>query len=437
MTTPSIEPLNILIVGGGGREHALAWRCLNEGHRVVAAPGSAGMAGDGVEIADVSVSDAEGIVDLALRERIGLAIVGPEQPLVEGLADRLRDAGVPTLGPGAAAAELEGSKAAAKAFMQRHGIPTARYVTVASLDDGLAALEGFDTPPVIKASGLAAGKGVTVPDTMDEARAALEACLSDHRFGSAGATVVIEERMHGEEASFFAICDGARAVALAPAQDHKRIFDGDQGPNTGGMGAYAPAPVCTAAICEAVTREVVEPTLAGLAEEERPFVGVLFVGLMVGGDGRARVVEYNVRFGDPEVQPLLFGLEGELTPVLHAAARGALDELGPDQTRLEARPAVTVVMASGGYPASSTKGVAIEGIERAAARTDVKVFHAGTRRDEDGTWRTNGGRVLGVCARGDSLETAIARAYEAVGDIRFDGAQVRSDIGARARARTP
>lgn len=426
--------MKILIIGKGGREHAVAWRAVTEGHEVHAVPGSHGMADDGVVCTPVDTSDLDAIVDYAVSERFELAIVGPEQPLVDGLATRLRKAGVDTLGPRASAAELEGSKAAAKAFMQRHAIPTARFVTVASLDDGIDALSSFAQPPVIKASGLAAGKGVTVPETFEEARAALEACLSDRRFGAAGATVVIEERMLGEECSFFAICDGTSAVTLAPAQDHKRIFDGDRGPNTGGMGAYAPAPVCDEALREAVMRTIVEPTLRGLEEEGRTFVGVLFVGLMIDANGQPRVVEYNVRFGDPEVQPLMFGLEEDIVPRLAAAARG---ELAPDDVgrALACTPAVSVVIASAGYPESSTKGVEIRGLDAAARHEGVKVFHAGTRRDEDGTWRTDGGRVLGVCARGHDLDTAIARAYAAAAEISFEGAQLRTDIGARARGR--
>ncbi len=423
--------MKILIIGKGGREHALAWRCLHEGHEVHATPGSDGMSDDGVRCEPIDASDLDAIVDYAVQQRVELAIVGPEQPLVEGLASRLRKAGVDTLGPRATAAELECSKAAAKGFMQRHAIPTANFVTVASLDDGLSALESFDRPPVIKASGLAAGKGVTVPETFDEARKALQACLSDRRFGAAGATVVVEERMFGEECSFFAICDGVRAVTLAPAQDHKRIFDGDRGPNTGGMGAYVPAPICDAAMQAKVMKTIVEPTLRGLEEEARPFVGVLFVGLMIDERGEPRVVEYNVRFGDPEAQPLMWGLASPLVPVLYAAARGELPEDAPP---LDYSPAVSVVMASAGYPESSTKGVPIHGLQAAAKLEGVKVFHAGTRREPDGTWVTDGGRVLGVCAKGPDLATAIARAYAAVDAISFEGAQVRTDIGARALA---
>ncbi|MGB1698474.1 MAG: phosphoribosylamine--glycine ligase, partial [Nannocystaceae bacterium] len=326
-----------------------------------------------------------------------------------------------------ASAVLEGSKAQAKAFMARHEIPTARHVTVTTLDEGFAALESFDVAPVVKASGLAAGKGVTVPESFDEARTALRACIETGKFGEAGQTVVLEERMSGEELSFFAISDGTHALTLSAAQDHKRIFDGDLGPNTGGMGAYAPAPLCDEALRERIEREVVAPTLAGLKAEGMPLVGVLFCGLMVSEDGAPRVIEYNVRFGDPETQPLMLGLNAPIMEHLHAAALG---DLRPG--RLDGTPAVSVVMASAGYPESSTKGCVIEGLD-AVDDPDVKVFHAGTRRGESGAWETAGGRVLGVCARGTDLEAAIQKAYAAVDGLSFEGAQVRRDIGAHAR----
>ncbi len=429
----------ILIIGSGGREHALAWRCKHEGHRVIVAPGSQGiaatLAGHGVagqgSCVGVAEDDHAGLIELARREGVELAIVGPEAPLVAGLADRLREAGIATVGPGAAGAELEGSKAAAKAFMQRHQIPTARHVTVQSLDAGLAALRSFEVPPVIKASGLAAGKGVTVAESFFEAEDALRACLQGGRFGAAGREVVLEERLIGQEASFFVLTDGTRAATFVACQDHKRIGDGDTGPNTGGMGAYAPAPIVDEAVHGRVMSTIVEPTLAGLRAEGRPFIGVLFVGLMIDPQGRPAVIEYNVRFGDPEVQPLMLGLEVELVPRLLAAARGELvDE------RLPGSPAATIVLASAGYPERSTSGVEIRGLAEAMCRIegdpDLAIFHAGTSRDDAGRWLTKGGRVLGVCAKGSDLRAAVSRAYALVHTLEIEGGQWRRDIAARA-----
>jgi phosphoribosylamine---glycine ligase len=422
----------ILIVGSGGREHALAWRCASEGHRVVASPGSDAIAA----VADCfTVGGDADLIALCEREGVELAIIGPEAPLVDGLADRLRAAGIATFGPSQAAAELEGSKAAAKAFMAAHQIPTARHVTVRDVRSGIAALHGFEVPPVVKASGLAAGKGVIVAQTHAEAEAALRACLEGGQFGAAGAEVVLEQRLVGEEASFFVLTDGVRATTFAACQDHKRIGEGDTGPNTGGMGAYAPAPVVDEMVRGRVLDRVVAPTLAGLRAEGRPFVGVLFVGLMIDA-GQPSVIEYNVRFGDPEIQPLLLGLEVELVPRLFAAARGQgelIDEALPGS------PAATIVLASAGYPETATKGVEIRGLERAmaiaAADPDLAIFHAGTRRDEQGVWRTAGGRVLGVCARGPALQTALDRAYGLLGTVELDGGQFRRDIGARVLGR--
>ena len=417
----------ILIIGSGGREHALAWRCASEGHRVLASPGSDAIA----SVADcfpVGSAHAD-LVALARREQVDLVIVGPEEPLVAGLADAMRAAGIVTFGPSAAAAQLEGSKAIAKRFMQAHGIPTARHVTVSSMPEALAALRSFERPPVVKASGLAAGKGVVVAETHAEAESAVRACLEGGRFGAAGAEVVLEQRLLGQEASFFALTDGTRAAWLEACQDHKRIGDGDTGPNTGGMGAYAPAPIVDATVRGRVLDRIVMPSLAGLRAEGRPFVGVLFVGLMIDEAGDPLVIEYNVRFGDPEVQPLMLGLEGQVVPRLLAAARAdgeLIDEALPG------RPAATVVMASAGYPESSTKGVEIAGLDAAMAAAasdpDLAIFHAGTKRDGD-RWVTNGGRVLGICARADNLRTALDRAYATVDRIHIDGGQFRRDIG--------
>lgn len=395
---------------------------------MIASPGSdaIGELGDCFAVA----SDAE-LIGLARREDVGLAIIGPEAPLVDGQADLLREAGIPTIGPSRAAAQLEGSKAAAKSFMVAHGIPTARHVTVGDLQAGLAALRGFERPPVIKASGLAAGKGVTVAETYAEAEAALRECLEDRRFGAAGAKVVLEQRLVGEEASFFVLTDGTRATTFEACQDHKRIGEGDTGPNTGGMGAYAPAPIVDAAVRGRILDRIVEPTLAGLRSEGRPFIGVLFVGLMI-DEGQPSVIEYNVRFGDPEVQPLMLGLEVPLVPRLLAAAEGRgelLDE------HLPGKPAASIVLASAGYPASSTKGVEIRGLDPAmaiaAADPELAIFHAGTKRDGE-LWRTAGGRVLGVCACANDLRAALSRAYGLLDGIELEGGLFRRDIGARA-----
>jgi len=417
--------MRIVIFGSGGREHALAWRCVSEGHEVHVAPGSDGIAADAT-CHPLALTDLAAATALARALAPDLVIVGPEQPLVDGLADRLRAAGLTVFGPSAAAAELEGSKAVAKAFMARHNIPTARYVRVNSVHFGLEALREFATPPVVKASGLAAGKGVTVAETFAEAELALRACLEGQAFGGAGETVVLEERLTGEEASLFVITDGERWLCLPPAQDHKRLRDGDHGPNTGGMGAYCPAPVCDPRVLAAVEAEVIGPTLAGLRAEGRPFVGCLFIGLMI-DDGRAKVIEYNARFGDPEIQPVLFGLQQPIAAHLLAAARGRLDPTAA----LLAMPAATVVFAAAGYPGRVEPGAAITGLATAADMPEVKVFHAGTRREGDG-WVTAGGRVLGVCARGPTLAAAIARAYEACAVIEVAGGHHRSDIGARA-----
>lgn len=416
----------ILVVGNGGREHALAWRLRHEGHEVIAAPGREGY-GDDARCVAVDPSDHAAVVACARDERVDLVVVGPEQPLVDGLADRLRDAGIATVGPGAAAAELEGSKAAAKRFMAAHGIPTARSETVHELPAALAALERFEVPPVVKADGLAAGKGVTVAQTHAEAREALEQCLAAGAFGAAGRTVVLEERLVGQEVSLLALTDGMHAATFLPAQDHKRLLDGDAGPNTGGMGAYAPAPIYDDAVAERVRAKILAPTLAGLRAEGRPFVGVLFLGLMIDPQGEPWVIEYNCRFGDPEVQPLLFGLREPLLPRLLDAAHGRLHDAA-----LAGDPAATVVLAAAGYPAAPRTGDRIEGLDELVGEPDVKAFHAGTRRDGNG-WVTAGGRVLGVCARGPTLVQALDRALAAAERVRFAGRQLRRDIGARAR----
>lgn len=424
--------MKALVIGSGGREHALCWRLAHEGHEVHATPGSDGIAADATCHRDVG-DDPNAIAGLAKDLGTDLAIVGPEAPLVAGLADVLRRADVPTFGPGAHAAELEGSKAAAKAFMAAHDIPTAHHETVTELADGLAGVdrfvERFGTPPVVKADGLAAGKGVVVADTAEQAREALRSMMADGAHGGAGQTCVLEQRLTGQEVSLFVITDGTRARTLLPAQDHKRIGDGDTGPNTGGMGAYVPAPIFDDAVAQRARTRIVAPTLAGLSAEGRPFVGVVFIGLMIDAAGEPYVIEYNCRFGDPEVQPLMFGATEPVAEHLLAAATGSLTD-----GTIAGRPAMTVVMASAGYPASSSKGDLISGLDAAGALTqpDVHVFHAGTRRTDDGSWVTHGGRVLGVCARADDLASARDNAYAAAATIDFPGRQMRRDIGARA-----
>jgi phosphoribosylamine--glycine ligase len=416
----------VLVVGSGSREHALAWALARAGHAPIVAPGNAGTRFLGRN-ADVRADDLSGLVALAKTERVELVVIGPEAPLVLGLADALAEANIPCFGPSKAAARLEGSKAFMKAFLKRHRIPTAEFVVVSDRESAHAHVRRVGRPLVVKTDGLAAGKGVVVASTVEETLEAIDAAMVHGAFGDAGRTLVLEERLAGEEASFHVLCDGARALALPAAQDHKRIFDGDRGPNTGGMGAYAPAPIVTASVQAEVLRAVVEPTLRGLADEGTPFRGVLFVGLMI-DQGKPRVLEFNVRFGDPEACVLLPLLPGDPFALLHGAAIGQLR----DVPGVRPGAALGVVMASEGYPASPRTGDAIEGLEAAAALKDVLVFHAGTRRGDDGIVRTSGGRVLTVVGLGADLEVARRRAYEGVSRIRWRGEQHRSDIGWRA-----
>jgi len=431
--------MDVLVVGSGGREHALVWKIGRSPRveRVLAAPGSDAMAEIATCFPDVSAGDFDAVTDLARREGVGLVVIGPEDPLAGGLADRLRKAGVATFGPSAEAAQLEGSKAFAKGFMARHGIPTADFSVFDDLQAARTHMAALPRPGfcVVKADGLAAGKGVAVCDDLVAAQHALEEIMGHRRFGEAGARVVIEERLDvpgAQEASYYAITDGERIVTLAAAQDHKRALDADRGENTGGMGAYSPAPVVTPAVERRIRREIVEPAVRGMAEDGHPFSGVLFVGLMVDPEGGARVVEFNVRFGDPETQPLLVRLESDLVPLLHGAATGALDPDHPECRPVWGDAAVCVVLASGGYPRDYEKGRAITGLEAAAAGEGVVVFHAGTRRTETGAYVTNGGRVLGVTARGASVAEAQQRAYAAADHIHFEGRHLRRDIAARA-----
>jgi phosphoribosylamine--glycine ligase len=399
---------------------------------VLAAPGSAGIARDAQCFPEIKSDDAAAIEALAKREGVELVVVGPEQPLCDGLADRLRAAGLAVFGPSAAAARLEGSKAFAKEFMARHAIPTASFAVFRELAAAQRHVRALGGPCVVKADGLAAGKGVAVCDGPEEALRALDEIMGARRFGSAGDAVVIEECLVGEEASFYAISDGRDFVTLAAAQDHKRVQDGDRGENTGGMGAYSPAPVFSPAVEKRVIEEVVHPAIRGMAAEGQPFAGVLFVGLMIDPAGTPRVVEFNVRFGDPETQPLLVRMQGDLVPLLLGAARGDLSR-APRPDWQDA--AVCVVLASGGYPRDFEKGFAIEGLAAAEAVEDVVVFHAGTASDGRGGFVTSGGRVLGVTARGRDVAEATRRAYAAADRIQFRGRHLRRDIAARALGR--
>ncbi|MBW2270253.1 MAG: phosphoribosylamine--glycine ligase [Deltaproteobacteria bacterium] len=423
--------MRILVVGSGGREHALLWKIAQSplASALHAAPGSAAIGELATCHPDVKANDLVALQALAEREAIDLVVVGPEDPLAAGLTDRLRAAGIAVFGPTAAAAQLEASKTFAKQFMARHGIPSAAFAVFDSLDAARAHVRELGGPCVVKADGLAAGKGVAVCDGPEDAEAALDEMMRERRFGDAGATVVIEERMQGEEASYYAISDGERVVTLTAAQDHKRALDGDCGENTGGMGAYAPAPVVNDAVEKRILEEVVHPAIRGMASDGVPYTGVLYVGLMIDASGAPRVVEFNVRFGDPETQPLLVGMQGDLVPLLDGAARGRLDNEAAVGFR---DAAVCVVLASGGYPRSYPSGKPITGLEAAAAQEGVVVFHAGTRRAADGGFETAGGRVLGVTARGVSVAEARERAYAACDVIAFEGAHRRNDIASRA-----
>ncbi len=426
--------MRVLVVGSGGREHALAWKIAASPlvDEVLAAPGSDGMADVARCLPQVKASDLDAVVAAARDEAVDLVVVGPEDPLAAGLVDRLREAGIASFGPSAEAAQLEGSKQFAKEFMARHDIPTADFAVFDALEPARAYVREQGGPCVVKADGLAAGKGVFVCDDPDAALTALDEIMGERRFGEAGARVVIEERMQGEEASYYAITDGERVVTLAAAQDHKRALDGDRGENTGGMGAYSPAPVVSDAVEKRILEEIVHPAIRGMARDGTPYTGVLFVGLMIDAAGVPRVVEFNVRFGDPETQALLLRMEGDLVPLLDGAARGRLE---PEINLGWGDAAVCVVLASGGYPRAYETGRVIDGLDAPADDPDVVVFHAGTRRGADGRFETAGGRVLGVTARGASVAVARERAYAAADRIRFEGRHLRRDIADRALER--
>ncbi|HVQ41341.1 MAG TPA: phosphoribosylamine--glycine ligase [Vicinamibacterales bacterium] len=422
--------MKVLVLGAGGREHALAWRLSRDPDHpeIITAPGNPGMASVG-RVFDVDPLNPDAVAALVERERVDLTVVGPEAPLEKGLADRFRVLGLPVVGPSSLGAALECSKAHAKAFMLEHRIPTARFVVCDTAEAALAALDDFGTPVVVKADGLAAGKGVTVASSRQEAEAAIRAAIVDRLFGDAGSRVVIEECLTGPEVSLFYLSDGRTAIPLGSAQDHKRIFDEDRGPNTGGMGAFAPSPLATAELVDDITRRVVQPVLDGHRAMGSEYTGFLYVSLMLTGDG-PKVIEFNVRFGDPEAQVVLPLLEGNLTELLYAAATSALGN------RTLAEPedkAVGVVLASRGYPATSESGRPILGIGRASAVPGVTVFHAGTRISGD-ELVTAGGRVLTVTARASGFQKAIDVAYQAVSAIQFEGMQFRRDIGQKALA---
>jgi len=419
--------INILLIGGGGREHALAWKIAQspELGRMFAAPGNPGIARH-AELVSLDPGDHAAVVGFCAANAVGLVVVGPEAPLVAGLADALEAADVAVFGPSAAAARLEGSKGFTKDLCRDANIPTAAYARFADAQTALQYVRSRGAPIVVKADGLAAGKGVTVAATLDEAEAAIRACF-DGAHGSAGAEVVVEDCLSGEEASFFALVDGAVVIPLATAQDHKRVGEGDTGSNTGGMGAYSPAPVMNDAMVKRVIDDIVLPTVATLAFRGTPYRGVLYAGLMIDADG-PQLIEYNVRFGDPETQALMLRLESDLLPLMRATAAGGL--MSVDSPTWSADPAMTVVMASRGYPGAYAKGTPIAGLEDAEAVPGVTVFHAGTA-ERDGALVANGGRVLNVTARGTTLAEARDRAYEAVDRIRWADGFCRRDIGWR------
>ncbi|HEX7270510.1 MAG TPA: phosphoribosylamine--glycine ligase [Casimicrobiaceae bacterium] len=419
--------MKVLVIGGGGREHALAWRIARSPRvaRVFVAPGNAGTERE-EGLINVEVAGAEELVRFAKREQITLTVVGPEAPLAAGLVDAFRAEGLRIFGPTRAAAQLESSKDFAKAFMARHAIPTAAYATFSDAPAAHAYVDASGAPIVVKADGLAAGKGVVVAATAGEAHAAIDAMLGDRRLGEAGARVVIEEFLAGEEASFIVMADGEHALPLASSQDHKRLLDGDRGPNTGGMGAYSPAPVVTPSVHARIMREIILPAIRGMAAEGMPYTGFLYAGVMIDAAGAPRTLEFNCRLGDPEAQPIMMRLKSDLVELLQHALEGTLDLVDAEWDR---RAALGVVVAAAGYPEQPRKGDAISGLD--AAPADCCVFHAATARADD-TVVTSGGRVLCVTALGETVRQAQRTAYAAVRSIHFDGMQYRTDIGYRA-----
>jgi len=425
--------MNVLIVGNGGREHALAWKAAQSPRveRVYVAPGNAGTAGENkVENIPIGAEDIAALIHFAKEASIGLTIIGPEAPLVAGIVDQFKAQGLRCFGPGQDAAQLEGSKAFTKDFLARHQIPTAAYQNFTDPEAASAYIRAQGAPIVVKADGLAAGKGVIVAMSEEEAIAAVQDMLAGNSFGQAGHRVVIEEYLEGEEASFICMVDGKHILPMASSQDHKRVGDGDSGPNTGGMGAYSPAPVVTAEIHDRILREVIEPTVRGMAAEGHPYTGFLYAGLMIAADGSPRVIEYNVRFGDPETQPIMLRLKSDLVALCEAGLDGRLDQVSAEW---DPRAALGVVMAANGYPGIYTKHKPISGLH-ADGNGEVKVFHAGTVL-KNGEILTNGGRVLCVTALGNTVSEAQQKAYARIREIRWEGAYCRQDIGYRAIAR--
>ncbi len=426
--------MKVMIIGSGGREHALAWKAAqgDSVSQVFVAPGNAGTELEpNLTNVNIAVTDLDGLVDFAKTEGIDLTIVGPEVPLVKGVVDAFQAANLKCFGPTAAAAQLEGSKAFSKDFLAKHNIPTAAYEVFTEIAPAHAYLDKVGAPIVIKADGLAAGKGVILADTVEEAKAAVEDMLAGNKFGDAGARVVIEEFLTGEEASFIVMADGKNILPMASSQDHKARNNGDTGPNTGGMGAYTPAPVVTPEIHDRIMNEVIRPTIDGMAEDGLPYTGFLYAGIMVAEDGTPKVLEFNCRFGDPETQPIMMRLQSDLAQLCLAALEGKLDTA---EAQWDDRAALGVVMAAEGYPESARTGDVIEGLDQIQG-DDLKVFHAGTALNDQGEVMTAGGRVLCVTALGKTVAEAQKRAYEGVSKIHWPGAYYRTDIGHRAIAR--
>ncbi|EKO3566091.1 phosphoribosylamine--glycine ligase [Vibrio metschnikovii] len=425
--------MQVLVIGSGGREHALGWKVAQnpQVETVFIAPGNAGTALEPkLENVNIAVEDIAGLVSFAQQKQITLTIVGPEIPLVLGVVDAFRDAGLPIFGPTQAAAQLEGSKAFTKDFLARHNIPTAAYANFTEIEPALAYVREQGAPIVVKADGLAAGKGVIVAMTLQEAEDAIQDMLADNAFGEAGSRVVIEEFLDGEEASFIVMVDGENVLPMATSQDHKRVGDADTGPNTGGMGAYSPAPVVTQDVHDRVMREVIYPTVRGMAAEGNPYTGFLYAGLMIDAQGTPKVIEYNCRFGDPETQPIMMRLQSDLVELCLAALDGKLDQV---ESKWDPRASIGIVLAAGGYPADYRKGDVISGLPTEEVAGE-KIFHAGTS-DQSGAVVTNGGRVLCATALGESVFQAQQRAYQLAKQIEWQGMFYRHDIGYRAIAR--
>lgn len=422
--------MNVLVVGSGGREHALAWKLSKSQNvqTVYVAPGNAGTLHEpGLENVDIDVMDFPALANFAAQNNCQLTMIGPEAPLVEGVVDYFQSRNLACFGPSKAAAQLEGSKAFTKDFLKRHDIPTGYYATFTDTDKALAYVREHGAPIVIKADGLAAGKGVIVAETLEQAEAAIVDMLSDNAFGEAGCRVVVEEFLPGEEASFIVIADGTHTLPMATSQDHKRVGEGDTGPNTGGMGAYSPAPVVTDLVYERVMERIIEPTIAGMTKDGMPYTGFLYAGLMIDADGNPRVIEFNCRFGDPETQPIMMRLKSDLGDLCSAAIRGVLND---SSVEWDPRPALGVVLAAGGYPGNYDKGHAIHGLLTDQPK-HTKIFHAGTAQKDDQVV-TSGGRVLCVTALGDTIQDARENAYNGVDTIQWQDMLYRRDIGWRA-----